>query len=214
MSYTPPKKEEIDALKAEILKDQQTLDEMEKRLPVLVESLDAKFIAEIDKNIAQEDETALDTASPSQSWQILKKYYTQLVDAQVAQAREKIEESEENLYRKKLIFEGKSLEFEFGDTNKDIDLNAFNLWINKKVPPEDFEEAHRASNGDKKAFLSYMLKKYKATLQSKEEPKAEEKKEAVLPTNLSNVAGESGNVYRGDEDKSLSDFALSSGVGR
>lgn len=216
--WTPPTAEELAAAEARIGKDKEQLQAMKDNFEQTKADLEANFEKNLESMLTPQEKTAVEDSSPQEQWQIYATKYKSEVEDKIDVMREQIDAFEDNLYKYQLALENRKIDMKVVGDNPDLDLQAFHEWVSNDLTPRMQAELLAAAGKDKAKFAELLVAKYIEVIGASEGKPApageEEKKEDDMPTDISNIAGETGDIDNndGDVDTDNNDFLSKSGM--
>lgn len=210
-SWKPPTKDEVASIEAEIVNDKTKYETMKQGFANLKQKLEEGFEANLEAILDEKTKEVLDEATPQEQWKMLKAKYTELVETKIEEAREQMEAFEEALFNKQLVLENRKLDLALSEENPELDMEAMVAWLHKDLTPRQLEDLLTAAKGDKKQFIALAIEKFKSSQEQKQEEEGNK-----MPTDLSGVAGATGDVDNndGDDTDTQNEFLANSGLFR
>ncbi|MDD5360423.1 MAG: hypothetical protein PHI79_04580 [Sulfurovaceae bacterium] len=219
--WTPPTPEELAGAEARIAKDKEQYQAMKDNFEQLKVELEDTFTKNLESLLTPQEKQVIDEGSFQEQWQIYATIHEREVDNKIDAAREKLDSFEEKLYMDQLALENRKLDMQVATNNPDMDLNAFAEWVGNDIPPRLMAELTAAAGNDRAKFVELLVAKYNESItpaKKEDDPENidQKKEDDGLPTDISGIAGETGDIDKqdGNELQGNEDFLVKSGMYR
>ena len=204
---------DLDSAQKLLAKERAKYEAKKDAFEGMEEKLEAEFKANLDSLLSDEEREILELdGDPGKQYDLLMSKRRAFVDDKIADEKAELEAFEEALEKKETVLEDLRAEAAFREENPDLDADGFAEYLNPetgKLSPYERAELIKASEGDRVKFLGLAAEKFLKATGAKKEGE-----EADLPTDMGDIAGETGDVDSGDGGVETDDLADVMGMNR
>ena len=183
---------DIAALRNATMKKRAQYEALKEDFEGMNTKLTAEFEKQLKSSLTPEEEDVVlggDINEIAQMIDAKKKVY---VDDVVEDKRLELEAFEDAIEKEEDELEDLDAEMSFRESNPDLDAEGFAAWLKGKVAPDDLAQMQKEAEGDRTKFLTLAHAKYA------EQSGQANTEEPDLPSDINGVAGEKGDLDKGN----------------
>ena len=198
----------LEGARGGLLKERAQYDAKKEAYEGMEEKLSAEFTAGLDASLSDDDRDVLlegDIVAITQMVDAKRQAY---VGDRLADEQKELELFESELEKKEMQLEDLGAEASFREGHPDLDTEGFAAYLKGEMSPNKREELLAAAEGDKVKFLGLVAEQFL------ESTGAAPKGVVELPTDISDIAGATGDIDSGDgfEDDVDNDYLAQVGL--
>jgi len=201
---------DLGSIQGVLAKERAQYDAKKEAFEGLEEKLEGEFRAGLDASLNDEEREVMELdGDVGAQYDLIMSKRQSFISDKLADEQAELEAFEEALEKKELQLEDLRAESAFREGHPDLDKEGFVAFLKGKITPDEREELIKSSEGDRAKFLGLVAEKFLESMGAVKE------EDPDLPTDISDIAGATGDLDGGDELADEDDsFAADSGLYR
>jgi len=197
---------DLEGVKQQLLKERAQYDAKKEAFEGLEEKLNKEFESGLDASLSDEERDVILEGNVLDIARMIDAKRQAFVGDRVNDERKELELMEDALEQKEERIEDLEAEASFRKGHPDLDTDGFAEYLRGEMSPNQREKFLAESKGDKVKFLGLAAKAFLESMGTMpdDDPK--------LPTDISNIAGATGDVDNDTDDTPDNDYLASVGL--
>lgn len=180
---------------SQLNKDIAKYENAKEAFGTLKERLESEFEANLDSSLSDEERDIMDLDGDTvDKYKLIMEKHKAYVDDKIEEERLALEQFEDDIERKQQVVQTLKAEEEFKTKNPDSNFEEVSEFFNEDMTARERNKLIEEAGGDHEKLMTLVHDAYVAKNGGGKEEEAE------LPTDLSGVAGETGDIDSGDGD--------------
>ena len=203
---------DLDSIAKDLLKERAQYEAKKDDYDGLEARLEEEFKASLNASLTEDERDVLDLdGDPIAQYDLLMSKRKAFVDDKLEDEKLELDAFGEAISQKEEQLDELRAEVAFREAHPDLDVDGFTAYLdpeNGKLSPFERGELIKASDGDRVKFLGLVAEKF-----LKQSGVPEDAEDADIPTDISDVAGETGDVENEDGKPGNKDDAYMRSIG-
>lgn len=201
---------DLDAIEKVLAKERAQYDAKKEAFEGLEGKLEQEFRAGLDASLNEDERDIMELGGDvGAQYDLIMEKRNAFVGERLSTEKMELEVFEEELGKKETQLDDLRAESTFKEGYPDLDEESFIAFLKGQIKPDDREEMIKTSEGDRSKFLGLAAEKFLESTGTRKD------EDPDLPTDISGIPGETGDIDSGDNVADENDsFAADSGLYR